>query len=931
MAANKFASMFHRNSNKFTLVLMYAVLEWILILLLLLNSLFSYLIIKFAEYFGLNPPCLWCSRVDHIIEPSKDNKNFHRDLLCKVHAKEVSKLGYCSNHQKLVDSQYMCVDCLSSRPEFHGVSLTCSCCGVIFDNNICSSYKVMNPPWDVLESAHKEKVIENSGENENHLQEDYKSCEKISDFYTDLCDVEHGLENKNEAQILCAFGRDLNETEKGIEDKGSVSVYANEMKNLKGEEDEKIEAILEMEEEKGKDKAGNSTIYMEDKSVQVSIEEGKDFSLDISPQHLEFFLDNSGHRLVPVELIDLITGEQQSKNHAKDEDTDNHNHQETNSDSEVWLKTEVKMVVEDRFRREDTGRVLDFGFATHEDPKYMMLDSMEIEEDESSLVFHAKEFHLKTRDYEQDASFHIAQTPSQLIGDVQEVKAAEGEKNHSLVIPVSEEVARISNCGTEGDVSIGPLQVGEPKVVELKALTIWNSEHTTNEKPSFLLQLNDIDEDKFPDTPASTPTSADSLHHLHKKFPLLEKKDSATEESLDGSVTSELECGDGVVTIELLKSALRSERKTLRALYAELEEERSASAVAANQTMAMINRLQEEKAAMQMEALQYQRMMEEQSEYDQEALQLLNELMVKREKEKQELEKELEIYQKKVLEYETKEKMRILRKSRDGSTRSGFSSASFSNGEDSDGLSIDLNQEAKGEERFYSNLESSNQNTPVDAALNLYESLADFEEERLSILEQLKALEEKLLTLDIQEEQNFMNFRPMGDFHEENGNHVDENADANGNHIDEDTYFGGKANGHANDLTKEMNGKHHQPRRIAGSNGKRLLPLFDAISDENGYVFHNGNGFGFESNGVHNSYESKLELDNKKLVIEEEVDHLYERLQALEADGEFLKHCIGSLRKGDKGMDLLQEILHHLRDLRNVELRVRNLNDTTIV
>ena len=118
----------------------------------------------------------------------------------------------------------------------------------------------------------------------------------------------------------------------------------------------------------------------------------------------------------------------------------------------------------------------------------------------------------------------------------------------------------------------------------------------------------------------------------HKKLLLLERKESGTEESLDGSVISDIEGGE--VTIEKLKSALKSERKALSTLYAELEEERSASAIAANQTMAMINRLQEEKAAMQMEALQYQRMMEEQSEYDQEALQLLTELMMKREKEK---------------------------------------------------------------------------------------------------------------------------------------------------------------------------------------------------------------------------------------------------------------------------------------------------------
>ncbi|KAL9142116.1 hypothetical protein ABFS82_14G147700 [Erythranthe guttata] len=79
-------------------------------------------------------------------------------------------------------------------------------------------------------------------------------------------------------------------------------------------------------------------------------------------------------------------------------------------------------------------------------------------------------------------------------------------------------------------------------------------------------------------------------------------------------------------------------------LYKELEEERKSAAISANQTMAMINKLQQEKSAMQMEALHYQRTMEEQSEHDQEALQLLNDLVSKREREKRELEKELEMY-----------------------------------------------------------------------------------------------------------------------------------------------------------------------------------------------------------------------------------------------------------------------------------------------
>ncbi|KAH1080233.1 hypothetical protein J1N35_019994 [Gossypium stocksii] len=102
------------------------------------------------------------------------------------------------------------------------------------------------------------------------------------------------------------------------------------------------------------------------------------------------------------------------------------------------------------------------------------------------------------------------------------------------------------------------------------------------------------------------------------------------------------EIGEGQVP-----SSPRMDRKSLMALYMELDEERSASAVAAYNAMAMITRLQTEKAAVQMEALQYQRMMEEQAEYDQEALEEMINLVAKREDELNELEAELEAYRKK--------------------------------------------------------------------------------------------------------------------------------------------------------------------------------------------------------------------------------------------------------------------------------------------
>ncbi|KAF8110344.1 hypothetical protein N665_0085s0070 [Sinapis alba] len=120
---------------------------------------------------------------------------------------------------------------------------------------------------------------------------------------------------------------------------------------------------------------------------------------------------------------------------------------------------------------------------------------------------------------------------------------------------------------------------------------------------------------------------------------MLERNESTL--SLEGVSVSEIE---GESEIERLKRQVDHDRKFLTGLYKELEEERSASAVATNQAMAMITRLQEEKATFQMEALQNLRMMEEQAEYDLEAIQKLNELLLEREKVIQDLEAEIDYF-----------------------------------------------------------------------------------------------------------------------------------------------------------------------------------------------------------------------------------------------------------------------------------------------
>ncbi|KAJ6312700.1 hypothetical protein OIU77_014260 [Salix suchowensis] len=603
--------------------------------------------------------------------------------------------------------------------------------------------------------------------------------------------------------------------------------------------------------------------------------------------------------------------------------------------------TLYELVVENRSNLEEEASLLSVD-DNEEEPSVAVVESSEILEKESSSGRHS-DLDLVEEECEQVATARPAHTPSNDDNHAQESALIAGEDVDSDYNQVSEEALRMQSDEIEADVSIGTgipdqeqiddihcveeispsysrmqedpstsnadypacedhgSKLAEEDAIEFRAITVETGE------PSMHTECNELEEDKMPDT----PTSIDSLHHPHKKPLLLERRESGTEESLDGSIISDIEAGDGVFTMEKLKSALRAERKTLSVLYAELEEERSASAVAASQTMAMINRLQEEKAAVQMEAFQYQRMMEEQSEYDQEALQRLNELVVKREKEKVELEKELEAYRKKVQDYEMKEKLMMFKRRKDGGARSVTVSPSCSNAEDTDGLSVDLNQEVT--ESFVNHQQSSNLNTPVDAVLYLDESLSNFEEERVSILEQLKVLEEKLFVLSDEEEQHFEDIKPIEHLYQENGNGHSEICD-----------YSSESNGVANGQYKEMNGKYHQERRNIGAKAKRLLPLFDATDSESEEVL-NGHSKGFDSVALQKS-ANKFDMNCQKLAFEE-VDHVYERLQALEADREFLKHCMTSLRKGDKGIELLQEILQHLRDLRNVEHRARNLED----
>ncbi|XVE85436.1 hypothetical protein DITRI_Ditri17bG0091000 [Diplodiscus trichospermus] len=962
MAANKFATMLHKNTSRITLILVYAFLEWVLIVLLLLNSLFSYLIIKFADYFGLKRPCLWCTRLDHIFEPSKF-KNSYRDLVCDDHANEISKLGYCSNHRKLAESQDMCEDCLSSsRPDCcdltkklaffpwtkqvgliqdggdkvtgnGGENLKCSCCGVNLEKKWNFPYLLVKPSWEVLDYPQKENLITEAGGVDDIEDEGDASDGIRSDFVSNYLEDEQRIEENKRVEIIYD-GNDegVKERELGNEEEFSCFISSFDCNQMAANENDKDDVVTEKDQVSREE--GNLNVPMDSQELtQVACR--KEESSEILPKHLEFYIEGDDCHLIPVELMDSTTVESQRLYQFRDEDRGISGNGDVILDFDLNPGTQMELVVENRCSSGEKVTVLS-AYESEVETSAAVVESMEFNEKKESSSTQAGEEDLVEEEYEQVAVTQATLTPLNEADDVQGNAATEGETdvdvNQDISIgtdipdhePIEDiQMQHLFECTQEDpSTSSAHLQVdagdgsknAKEETIQFKTITVETCDQAVKSHLSLSSELNEIEEDKVPDT----PTSIDSLHLLHKKLLLLDRKESGTEDSLDGSIFSDIEGADGVLTVEKLKSALKAEQNALNDLYTELEEERSASAVAANQTMAMINRLQEEKAAMQMEALQYQRMMEEQSEYDQEALQILNELMVKREKEKVELEKELEIYRRRVQDYEAKEKLRMLRRRKYDGARSAASS-SCSNAEDSDGLSVDLNHEPKEEDSFDNHQEDGNQNTPAEAVLYLEESLANFEEERLSILEQLKVLEEKLVSLNDEEEQHIEDIKSVEYLYEENGNGFYESSD-----------FSSETNGVANGHSKGVNGKHHQEKKLMAAKAKRLLPLFDATDAEIEDGIFNGHENSFDSVAVVHSSPANSELESKRLAVEEEVDHVYDRLQALEADREFLKHCISSLRKGDKGIYLLQEILQHLRDLRSVELRVRNIGQTAI-
>ncbi|CAG7904301.1 unnamed protein product [Brassica rapa] len=869
MAANRFATLIHRKTNRITLVLVYAFLEWTLISFILLNSLFSYFILRFADYFGLKRPCLLCCRLDRFFDPSGKSPS-HKDLLCgdHVHALEISTVpskplseskgsdeSFAVFPKELVcyapiepdlrdDKGYsFAANLIGDDVQVHNGRLFTERSRSIFvlEEHVGSKHLIDSQERNEQET--EEKVVDDE-ETEEKVIDEEETEEKVVDDDDEFSCFVSSFDCNREVIVTEKEGEEENRVDLAMEDKPAPAT------NLEFYIDDQDCHLIPVEE-----------FYKPSEEVREISDVNGDFILDFGaePDFTAAAEEDVGLPSDEIPAFSSPPGES-----TQDEAVTNQGALLMSVCPDQQQQPEPDFAA----AAGEAGEVEEVGLSsTFPSPGESETENAETTQADL-LMFVCPDQQLSEPDFSAAAtataevdvglsSDEAVLSPGESKQDEAETKQDSPTDDESLQTQTDDEE-------TDADVSIGTEipdheQVGDDQSRQL-IIPQDNNDDDDNDHGNDTLEFRTVDiETRRPVLHANKERLLETSNCLHNAMFQLDRTEPEPEPNLEGSLT-----------VAKLKSELEEERKALNALYEELEEERSASATAANETMAMINRLHEEKAAMQMEALQYQRMMEEQSEFDQEALQLLNEVIVKREKEIAELEKELEVCRKRLEEYEAKERMgMMMRRMRDSSVDS------YRNNEGSD--------ENNGEFGHKSvEGESEMENTPVDVVLRLDECLDDYEGERLSILGRLKFLEEKLTALNDEEDD------------EEEAKTFESNGSINGN-------------GHVHE--KETNGKH----RVLKS--KRLLPLFDAVDGEI------GNGDHYE-NGVDES--EKGEIVN----VEEEVDELYERLEALEADREFLRHCVGSLKKGDKGVHLLHEILQHLRDLKNIDLiRVRENED----
>ncbi|XP_039048120.1 myosin-binding protein 3-like [Hibiscus syriacus] len=819
----------------FATVLKSAACECFLIVLLFVDASLSYLLTRFAHYCGLQSPCIVCSRLDHVFR--SEEPGYYWNLFCSKHRSEISLLIACNIHGKLVDGRSVCENCLSSHIEdtksysyMQRVSLgnlgvdpagfgyyVCLCC---------------NEPWTPGQNAQGLSPLKSRGIAVAKSNINFPRCLRSRSGMKKI-------KEKSSAPVEACFGKT------GF-DPPSHDGYT-ELKITSESEHE----IPFSEDEVSSCMVPDTYKSKKDSLVQSAPEAPSKRLCSNSARRKQS--DANEHYDVTCLPPDVLS----------DNDACDSNEQLADQKSNRSIFPEVisldDIPASSCLEKVDKPTSIDVTENPYETSLRKLADVTEASKNENIPI--NKDRALKLISKSSGADFET----DRVVDDIAVVHPRVvymppvcGEEKSEPMF-VMEEPMPTYNNGVNKDRSL-PDQYSSGEGIQL----------SFNNCPELQDNSDDFDEETNESNPYGT--TDESNHYGVQSFDnyFIQRSDFGSLESLHESTFNEIEGEDPV---DRLKRQNEHYRKCVNDLHKEFEEERNASAIAANQAMAMITRLQEEKSALQMETLHYLRMMDEQADHNGDALDKANDLLSEKEKEIQDLEAELEFYR---LNITDEALMEILPEA-----------------------SINLmNRQAS--------MESTTTSSVKDDNLVAKSAWSQCEEEKLYIYERLRDLE----------------MRVIGFAH-----HV------TSPHISDGEYFDTEANGdqHLQESIDEKD-EHANPevegndvlvqKASSVSNGSVPSQEQSNTSISKDQVVSKGN-----NHSVSNGLKGSEDCNKTDLVsLQNEISDLHEKLEALVADCKFLEDCLKSLQDGNEGRIFIQGILQELRELRKLGLRSRNMS-----
>ncbi|XP_072951173.1 myosin-binding protein 1-like [Typha angustifolia] len=863
----------HRNSHRFSAALSSAVLEWVLMLLLFLDALFSYFVTRFARACKLQVPCLLCSRLDHIL--GNEKPGFYKNLICNAHKSEISSLAFCHIHQKLADVHDMCERCLFSF----------------------ATEKKSNPETYRALVGKLGVVIDDIGE--DYVQK-----------AVDRDDAHDTFQGKNAAEIpllddslsCCQVERDCSCCSEPLKNKAhAIRLYHNKSSEL-----------------------DVADIVSSHQHHQTSLEDTEDKSLD--PKDIYHLcthdvdpLSHIGYSEVKVTSdseSDIPFSDDGDKKELAHDDNDLKEDfvaQDVQSEAVEIKPNNLLTTCSDVTELEKViPPIVSEPFESIPEKQLHVGESRDI----SSLASAIATEHASDELYYSRSEEKASQQPTELIlEDSLKVPSEDSQtKDNFQQVHVAQDIVTSSgeyvNASNSDEINCKTNQITSDLALSLNTgmslndaykLATGNKDSLTS--PSFAevimgkdssrahedlkLLISQISASQGLESPWNDSNFSPRVHGQDDYFVLqnitnrlsIERNESGME-SLEGSIVSEIE-GESVV--DRLRRQVALDRKSISLLYKELEEERNASAIATNQAMAMITRLQEEKAAMQMEALHYQRMMEEQAEYDHEAMQKCNEILAQRDKELQELEAELEKYR---LQFR------------------------------GELLAVKPSEVRKLDPTLELQVPVALEMLPKDYGSSesslLKRSLESFDDEKAYILNCLKKLEQKLHIFSnngaLFDASKFS--AKEDELSEKTCEDVDgENCDQRMPIVEDNTRRNCRYLVYASAGDVDP---------LQSSEDPNLRTDFPLSTTQAQFIVQGNQGGGlFDNKGQYFAMIAESDL----AAFEDEISDLSERLTTLEADHNFLEHSVNSLRYGDEGVQLIRDIACHLRELRAIGIK----------